>query len=79
MACAVLPNGDNNAAIQDDATDGIIFPFNLSAATITFHVYVFPVLPLPYTKKHFPRLESSAFTTVWKMSIWFEFNERSII
>ena len=52
MACAVLPNGNSNVAIPDDATDKIIFPFDLSAATIAFHRYVFPVHPLPYTKIH---------------------------
>jgi len=47
MTCVVLPDGNNNATIPDDATDKIILPFNLSTGTIAFHRYV-------YTRKHFP-------------------------
>ena len=79
MACAVLPNGNSTVAIPDDATDRIIFPFDLTAATITFHRYVFPVLSLPYTKKKFPMIRIISIHTARKMSIYFEFNEGSII
>jgi len=50
MECAILQNGSSDTAIPDDATDKIIFPFDLSATTITFHRYVSPVLPLPIHK-----------------------------
>ncbi|KAH7679130.1 hypothetical protein IHE45_06G038800 [Dioscorea alata] len=46
----VLPPGNNNDAIPDDATTRTIFPSERILLIIVFHKNVFSVPPWPYTK-----------------------------
>ena len=48
--CAVLPFGNNKAAIPEVATGRTIFDSDLSLEIIVFHKNVFPVPPCPFIK-----------------------------
>ncbi|GKC27452.1 hypothetical protein Tco_1034746 [Tanacetum coccineum] len=58
--CAVLPDGNNNAAIPEAATVSMIFSSDRRALVIAFHRNVFHVPPWPYTNISFCTLHRTA-------------------
>nr|GEY32759.1 hypothetical protein [Tanacetum cinerariifolium] len=58
--CAVLADGNNNAAIPDVATVRTIFSSERKVLMTVFHRNVFPVPPCPYTNMSFCALHLAA-------------------